>query len=155
MTRRPRNSFLNQPAYITGRRWDLLTWNSAAHDLFGFAAEEDGEHNLLAYMFLDPRARRLFGDDWPAVAQRMLAQFRPTFDLWAGDHAFLDLIGHLRNHSPECAAWWENHDIRPVTSGQKYLHHLTGERYRYEHATFQASDNPALKLAVFTLVNLG
>src|SRR3954452_23005837 len=26
---------LNQPAYITGRRWDILAWNAAAIDLFG------------------------------------------------------------------------------------------------------------------------
>src|SRR5580693_7815122 len=34
---------LNQPAYITGRRWDLLAWNKAAADIFAFdrLAEED------------------------------------------------------------------------------------------------------------------
>src|SRR6516225_5336162 len=27
---------LNQPAYVTGRRWDVLAWNKAAEEIFGF-----------------------------------------------------------------------------------------------------------------------
>ena len=27
---------LNQPAYVTGRRWDVLTWNAAAEEVFAF-----------------------------------------------------------------------------------------------------------------------
>src|ERR1700726_1088539 len=27
---------LNQPAYVTGRRWDILTWNAAAAEIFAF-----------------------------------------------------------------------------------------------------------------------
>jgi len=146
-------SGLNQPAYVTGRRWDLVTWNMAAQALFGFEDEDGREHNILAYMFLDPRARELFGDDWASEGQRMVAQFRSTFDVWAGDRAFLDLIGCLRDGSPEFAAWWEDHEIRPVISGRKCLHHPAGERRCYEYATFQANDNPALKLVIYTRVD--
>src|SRR3954469_10730697 len=28
---------LNQPAYVTGRRWDVLAWNAAADEVFGFS----------------------------------------------------------------------------------------------------------------------
>src|SRR5260370_30123992 len=28
---------LNQPAYITGRRWDVLAWNQAADEIFAFS----------------------------------------------------------------------------------------------------------------------
>src|SRR5580693_5839870 len=27
---------LNQPAYVTGRRWDVLAWNAAAEEIFAF-----------------------------------------------------------------------------------------------------------------------
>jgi len=143
---------LNQPAYVTGRRWDLLTWNTAAQALFGFGDEDDGAHNVLAYMFLDPQARELFGANWAAEGRRMVAQFRSTFDVWAGDRAFLELIGCLRKGSLEFNAWWDDHDIRPIVSGRKSLRHPSGERC-YEYATFQANDDPALKLVIYTLVD--
>ncbi len=53
---------LTQPAYVTGRRWDLLTVNAAAAELFGVHRFPDGERNILTYMFLNPDAQRLFGD---------------------------------------------------------------------------------------------
>ncbi len=143
------------PAYVTGRRWDLLAWNAAAQALFGFEEPNEVEGNILVYMFLNPRAKRLFGSSWADEGRRMVAQFRATFDLWAEDRAFLDLIGELREGSPEFAAWWEDHDVRPATSGQKCLHHASEGRLRYEYATFQANDDPALKLAVYTLAEGG
>jgi len=87
----------------------------------------------------------------PSLSQ-MVAQFRSTFDVWAGDRAFLELIGCLRKGSPEFDAWWDDHDIRPIVSGRKCLHHPSGERC-YEYATFQANDDPALKLVIYTLVD--
>jgi len=106
-------------------------------------------------MFLDPRARELFGDHWAAEGQRMVAQFRSTFDVWAGNRAFLELIGRLQDDSPEFAVWWGDHEIRPVVSGRKCLHHPAGERRCYEYATFQANDDPALKLVIYTRVDHG
>jgi hypothetical protein len=28
---------LNLPAYVTGRRWDVLAWNAAAEEIFAFS----------------------------------------------------------------------------------------------------------------------
>src|ERR1700747_2374260 len=38
---------LNAPAYVTGRRWDLLTWNSAAEEVFAFSRFAAGARNVL------------------------------------------------------------------------------------------------------------
>lgn len=143
---------LNQPAYVTGQRWDLLSWNAAAAELFDFGGLDADERNILIYMFLYPEARRLFGVHWAAEGGRMVAQFRATSDLWATDQAFVNLIGRLQRGSPEFAAWWEDHDVRPTTSGRKCLHPPAGGQQCYEYATFQANDNPALKLAIYILV---
>lgn len=142
---------LDQPAYVTGRRWDVLAWNAAATAIFtdfGRLAEE--ERNILAYMLTDPDARQLFGPTWAAEAKRMVAQFRITYDLWAGDPAFLDLVARLRQRSPEFARWWEAHDIRSVMAGQKVLRHPTKGPLRFAYATFQSNDDPALKLVIYT-----
>ncbi|MEH2251083.1 helix-turn-helix transcriptional regulator [Nostoc sp.] len=144
---------LNQPAYITGRRWDILAWNAAAADIFtdfDRLAEED--RNILTYVLTDPNARRLFGATWADEAKRMVAQFRTTYDFWAGDPAFLDLLERLRQGSPEFVIWWEAHDIRNVATGQKLLNHPKKGLLRFEYATFQANDDPGLKLAIYTLV---
>ena len=142
---------LGQPAYVTGRRRDVLAWNAAAADIFPdftHVAEED--RNILICMLTAPGARRLFGSTWADEAKRMLAQFRPTHDLWAGDPAFVDLLARLRQGSPEFPGWWEAHDLRDVGVGRKLLNHPERGLLRFEYATFQANDDPALTLAIYT-----
>jgi PAS domain-containing protein len=143
---------LDQPAYLTGRRWDLLVWNAAAAEIFGFGSLAEEDRNILVYMLTDPGARRLFGDSWADEAKRIVAQFRATHDLWASDPAFIDLLERLRDGSLEFATWWEGHDIRGSVAGEKLLNHPDKGWERFEYATFQANDDPALKLAIYTPV---
>lgn len=144
---------LNQPAYITGRRWDVLAWNPAAAELLtDFERQPEQDRNILLYMLTDPAARQLFAEGWSGEARRMVAQFRLTYDLWAGDPAFVALADTLRRKSCEFAAWWETHEIRSVGSGQKVLHPRGRGPLRFEYASFQANDDPALKLSMYTRV---
>jgi PAS domain-containing protein len=140
---------LNQPAYVTGRRWDILAWNAAAAEVFDWGGVAEADRNILAWMLTSPDARRLFGAAWAEDAKRMVAQFRATHDLWAGDPAFIDLLKRLRHGSPEFAAWWKAHDIRGVSSGRKLLTHPTKGVLHFLYASFQANDDPALKLAIY------
>lgn len=143
---------LAQPAYVTGRRWDLLCWNAAAADVLGFERLAAVERNILVFMFVAPDSRRLFGDTWAAEARRMIALFRATHDLYADDPAFVELVEQVRAQSAEFAAWWNEHDVRGGAAGQKVLVHPERGAQRYEYATFQANDDPALKLAIYTPV---
>lgn len=92
---------------------------------------------------------RRVGVTWADEARRMVAQFRMTHDLWAGDPAFMELLERLRRGCPEFAIWWEAHDIRNVGAGRKVLTHPTKGALHFEYATFQANDDPALKLAIY------
>jgi transcriptional regulator with XRE-family HTH domain len=141
---------LNQPAYVTGRRWDILAWNAAADEIFAFSRLVEADRNILISMLTSPKARRLFGAAWADEARRMVAQFRATHDLWAGDPAFLELLERLRQGCPEFATWWKAHDIRGVAAGQKRLSLPKKAALRFAYATFQANDDPALKLAIYT-----
>lgn len=141
---------LNQPAYVTGRRWDVLAWNKAADDVFAFSRVAEADRNTLISVLTKPASRRLFGSGWAIQAQRMVAQFRATHDLWAGDPAFLDLLERLRQGCPEFVGWWEAHDIRDVNAGRKSLRHPKKGSLRFEYTTFQANDDPALKLVIYT-----
>ena len=143
---------LAQPAYITGRRRDLVAWNESAADLLGFDLLGPGDRNVLVAMFTDPRSRELFGPGWAGEAQRMLARFRCTHDLWADDPAFATLVRRLRGGCPEFGGWWDRHDIRRSRSGRKTLYHPKKGVLTFEHTSFQAAGAPELKLVVYTRV---
>jgi transcriptional regulator with XRE-family HTH domain len=143
---------LNQPAYVTGRRWDVLAWNAAADEIFAFSRLAEEDRNTLICVLTNPHTRGLFGSAWPDEAKRMVAQFRATHDLWAGDPAFIGLLERLRQGCPEFTIWWDAHDISGVVAGQKRLSHPKKGSLRFEYATFQANDDPALKLVIYTPV---
>jgi transcriptional regulator with XRE-family HTH domain len=141
---------LPQPAYVSGQRWDILAWNAAAAELFGdFARIPVKDRNILLYMLTDPKARRLFGTDWAKEAKRMVSLFRVAHDLWASDAAFAEMVERFRTGCPEFNSWWQSHDIGAPVSGIKLLHHPVRGKTYFEYATFQANDDPRLKLAIY------
>ncbi|RAR54567.1 transcriptional regulator with XRE-family HTH domain [Paraburkholderia unamae] len=140
---------LPHPAYITGRRWDIRAWNDAAARLFEFDKMSPEDRNLLFYMLTDHRARRVFGESWSNEAQRLVALFRPTYDLWAYDRAFVQLLERVREGCGEFGHWWKVHAVQSASSGTKRLHHPSEGPICFEYATFQANDDPGLKLAVY------
>lgn len=139
---------LAHPAYVTGLRWDLLTWNAAARGLFDDFLEGDEPPNLLLYMLTDPRARAMFADEWSEEARRMIALFRSTHDLWAGDAAFAELVARMSGECPEFDIWWKQHDIENARSGLKTLHHPVHGARRFAYCTFQSNDDSRLKISV-------
>src|SRR6185369_847937 len=143
---------LPHPAYITGRRWDVLAWNEAAEEVFAFSRLPEEDRNILIIILTKHATRRVFGASWNEQARRVVAQFRATHDLWADDPAFVELLARLRCESPEFTTWWKAHDIRAAVSGRKQMAHPKKGLLRFEHASFQATDDPALKLIIYTPV---
>ncbi|QOZ76835.1 transcriptional regulator [Bradyrhizobium sp. CCBAU 53351] len=143
---------LHQPAYVTGRRWDVLAWNDAAEDVFAFGQLPEQDRNTLLLVLTNKQTRKIYGAGWADVAKSMVAMFRATHDVWAGDPAFTELLTRLRQGSPEFVKWWEAHDIRSTMSGLKTMNHPTRGLLRFEHTSFQANDDPALKLVIYTPV---
>ena len=141
---------LSHPAYVTGQRWDLLAWNPAAADIFGdFARLPIQDRNILIFMLTDPAARRLFGTGWAKEARRVVSLFRAAHDLWAGDDAFTEIVERVAAGCPEFHAWWDPHDIGAPVSGNKLLHHPVRGPLQFEYTTFQANDDPRLKLTIY------
>ena len=143
---------LAQPAYIVGRRWDVLARNDAAESIFAFGRLPPQDRNTLLSMMTNKQTRKLFGASWEQEAKRMVAMFRATHDVWAGDPAFAELLARLRQGSAEFAKWWEAHEIRSTASGRKTIAHPTRGVLQFEHTSFQANDDPALKLIIYTPV---
>lgn len=143
---------LDQPAYVTGARWDILAWNKVAEEVFAFSRLPEHDRNILLCMLTNKGTRKLFGASWADEAKRMVAQFRATHDVWAGDPAFTELLERLRQGSPEFVRWWEAHEVRSTASGRKSLHHPKRGLLQFEYTSFQANDDPTLKLVIYTPV---
>lgn len=138
------------PAYILGRRWDLLAWNSAARRVFrDFADLPEGFRNIVWYMFTDATLRRLL-IDWEHQARRQLAQFRASSARHTGDPAFTRLITALMDAAPEFRLWWPHHDVLGRPEARKDLDHPRVGRLALEQTTFHVDTNPDLRLVLYT-----
>ena len=131
------------------QRWDIVAWNDATTDLFGdFGQLETENRNILHWMFTERSARSLFGETWAGEATRMVSLFRAAHDLWPGDSAFAALANRLRatlQSSPASGRRTASaHQFR-----KPFLRHLILGAVRYDYASFQANDDPALKLALY------
>jgi transcriptional regulator with XRE-family HTH domain len=150
--RRMLASLSRQPAYVIGRRWDILAWNRAAAAVFGDYARLEGDaRNIMHLMFANP-AHRAMLPDWPSLAAVTLAMFRADYAPYRGDADFERLISKLRTASREFREWWPRQEIAGHLSGHKRLDHPTAGRMLFEYTTFAVSGAEGLRLAVYTPV---
>jgi transcriptional regulator with XRE-family HTH domain len=138
------------PAYLKGRRWDVLAANRAARALFtDWAVRAPGDRNLIWWMFTDPAARKIYVH-WEKEAADMLGRFRAAAARRPDDPDFTELIGRLHQASPEVRSWWPRYDVRPIGAGTKHLHHSALGDVAFRHAVLQVADQPEQMLVYFT-----
>lgn len=139
-----------QPAYVLGRRWDVLAWNAAATAVFGdFARLEGDARNMVHLMFANERHRRLLAD-WNDLAPLSLAMFRADSARYAGDPDFERLISLLMKESPEFRAWWPRHDVMHQPSTIKRIDHPSAGQIEFEYMSLDVSDHPGMRFIVCT-----
>jgi transcriptional regulator with XRE-family HTH domain len=124
------------PAYVTDARFDVIARNAPTDRIFGpFGAPEQTTPNYLRWLFADERARaRII--NWEDDARRLIGVFRAVAGRYAGDPEFTALIAELQARSPEFAAWWPSHDVRPRLSGCKLMALPDGSRAAFEHTSY-------------------
>jgi transcriptional regulator with XRE-family HTH domain len=138
------------PAYVKGRRWDVLAANRAARGVFtDWMARPPDDRNLLWWTFTDPQARKVYVD-WEYEAAATLARFRAAAARRPGDPEFAELIERLHQASPEVRSWWPRHDVLPVAGGVKLLHHPAVGDVTFQHVVLQVADRPEQTLVSFT-----
>lgn len=144
------SSLRMQPAYVMGRRWDILAWNRAAAAVFGdYGRLQGDQRNIMHLIFADPGHRRLvFG--WEDLARATLGLFRADSAKYVGDPAFVRLIDALLHQSPEFRRWWPEHDVLRRLSGLKRLQHPTAGLMAFEHMSLAIDDGSDMKLIVYT-----
>jgi transcriptional regulator with XRE-family HTH domain len=125
---------LQTPAFVLGRRMDLLATNRMCRALLAdFDAMPVGERNHARWVFLDPRARALYAD-WDTVARENVAILRMDAGRHPDDDRLSALVGELSVKSAEFARWWADHDVLVRGHGTKrYRHPIVGDvEIRYE-----------------------
>lgn len=143
-------SLVLQPAYVVGRRWDVLAWNSAAAAVFGdYGLLEGDARNIVHMVFTSPQHRRLLVD-WEELARAVLASFRAESAKYVGDPDFERLIALMTRSSPEFRAWWPLRDVARNLSGVKHVRHPTAGAMAFEHMSLSIDDGSDMKLIVYT-----
>ena len=143
------------PAYIIGRRWDILGWNTPATLVCGDPAKlTDLERNCLWQIFLGSMRSTIV--NWEEHAKAEIAKFR-TSQVGYGDRYcpwIENLVETLRGASPEFKQWWSEYEVSDWNSGIKHLKHPVYGLLSFEHNTFQIADRNYYDLKLITYVPL-
>lgn len=127
-------SFTEHPAFIRGRRTEVLAMNRLAAALLAdLPARPARERALVRWAFLDPQARQRYVD-WEAVASSMVGTLRLDAGRHPGDPLLDRLVAELTAGSAEFRDWWADHRIAERRDGTKRLDHPVVGRVdvRYE-----------------------
>ncbi|MFD9510523.1 helix-turn-helix domain-containing protein [Streptomyces mirabilis] len=116
------------PAYVCGRRLDVLGWNRLATTVFGdWSRLPPRERNLSRLVFLSPAARDRFAD-LEAKMLDVVSVLRMDAGTYPDDTELAALIGELTEKSNDFRRLWARHDVRRRGHGvQRLRHPVTGE----------------------------
>ncbi|MFI7604353.1 helix-turn-helix transcriptional regulator [Micromonospora sp. NPDC049366] len=127
-------SMVDHPAFIVGRRTDVLASNTLARALLTDWTRLPPRHrNYTRWVFLDPAARDAFVN-WSTVAAEVVGTLRLYAGRFPDDPWLNELVGELTIKSPEFRTWWNGHRVHERTHGTKHMRHpAVGEiTIRYE-----------------------
>lgn len=128
------DTFTDHPAFVRGRRTEVLAMNPLAASLLAdIPARPAGQRSLIHWAFLDPQARERYVD-WEKVASSMVGTLRLDAGRHPDDARLAQLVGELSMRSEDFRTWWADHRVTERRDGLKRLHHdLVGRiDVRYE-----------------------
>ncbi len=137
------------PAYITGRRTDILAWNSMAAAVFGdWSQLPPQERNWARLVFLKPEYRDLYVE-WERKATDLVSYLRMDAGCHPDDPRLSSLVGELSVKSEEFRRLWATHDVKEKSHGVKRLRHpLVGE-LTLHFETFRLNDGSEQALVTY------
>ncbi len=137
------------PAYILGRRWDLLAWNEAAERVFSFSTPLPPHSRNYVWRIFTSQAIRSRQHDSGYVAQGVIARFRADCARYPGDPWFAELITDLQAASESFRELWIRHDVLRVLDCHKEMEHPELGYLEFEHVELRLPDNPDLKVMIY------
>ncbi|MEU7551223.1 helix-turn-helix transcriptional regulator [Streptomyces sp. NPDC044571] len=137
------------PAYLVGRRQDVIGWNRLAVAVFGdFGALPPQERNLVRLVFLDPATSALYAE-WECRACEVVSNLRMYAGRHPEDEQLPALVGELSVKNEEFRRLWAAHTVADKSHGVKQLRHpLVGE-LELSFETLTLPDDPEQSLVAF------
>ncbi|CAM5314163.1 MULTISPECIES: helix-turn-helix domain-containing protein [Streptomyces] len=137
------------PAYVVGRRSEILAWNRMAAALFGDWGElPPGERNWARLVFLRPAYRELFVD-WEQKAIDIVCALRMDAGCDPDDARLSALVGELSVKSEEFRRLWATHDVKEKNHGVKHLHHPLVGDLALNFESFRLTDGSEQSLVTY------
>ena len=143
---------IHVPAYILGRTWNILAWNTHAETLFGTwlaPGESAIAPNLLRLVFTHPQAKQ-FVMNWEARSRRLVAEFRADCRSRLEEPELQSLVTELSKASAEFDQFWKQHDVLERQGGLREFNHPKLGLLRYQQVTMRPVDQEQLKLVMLS-----
>ncbi|MCP3804470.1 helix-turn-helix transcriptional regulator [Allokutzneria sp. A3M-2-11 16] len=138
------------PAFVLGRRMDVLAWNDLACALMGdFAARERDARNMPWIIFMDPRSKELYSD-WETVAKEVVAYLRLDAGKYPDDPRLAALVGELSVHSEQFRRWWAGHNVQEKVHGSKAFRHPVVGELTLDYESMALPSDPDLIVVAYT-----
>ncbi|WP_371772808.1 helix-turn-helix transcriptional regulator [Streptomyces sp. NBC_01438] len=137
------------PAFVLGRRMDVLAWNGAADALLGFSRLSPGARNVPRQVFLDPASLELY-PDWASVAAETVAHLRLDAGRHPHDEQLAALVGELSVKSEDFRRLWADHEVKAKAYGVKRISHPVAGLLTLPYETLDVPGDPDQCLVVYT-----
>ncbi|ANP57145.1 transcriptional regulator [Streptomyces griseochromogenes] len=137
------------PAFVLGRRMDVLAWNALGDAVSGFSRLAPGERNMPRQVFLDPAGRELY-PEWAAVAAQTVAHLRLNAGLYADDRELCALVGELSLKSEDFRRLWADHQVKECAYGVKKVRHPVAGLLTLPYETLTVPADPEQTIVVYT-----
>lgn len=148
--RRLLDHVVRTPAFVLGRRDDILAWNDAAKALFvDFDAVPARERNYVRLMFLDPTMRALH-PHWERSARTAVSALRMHAARFPDDPELARLVGDLSVQDPDFRTWWAGHLVTSTSSSVKHYHHAAVGDLTLDCDTWASPEDPDQRLVILS-----
>ncbi|WP_019854323.1 helix-turn-helix domain-containing protein [Actinopolyspora mortivallis] len=138
------------PAFVLGRRMDVLAWNPLAAALVTDFAQLPPKHrNYVRLLFTEPHMRTLYAA-WESVAHTSVALLRREAAHYPDDQALTELVGELSMRDTDFRRWWAEHHVANQRIGTKTLNHPVVGDLTLDWDTLTCTSDPDQHLVTWT-----
>ncbi|WP_371666886.1 helix-turn-helix domain-containing protein [Streptomyces sp. NBC_00289] len=138
------------PAFVIGRRTDILAWNELAAALWtDFGRFPEQERVFLRLLFTEPWMRELYAD-WEEVTRLAIVQLRMESARYPGDRLLAALVEELSARDAQFRQWWAEHDVAARGKGTKKLRHPAVGELTLDWDTLTCATDPEQHIIVWT-----
>jgi transcriptional regulator with XRE-family HTH domain len=144
------DALTDQPAFIVGRRTDVLASNPLARALIAdWYAMPARERNYVRWMVLAPEPRTLY-PDWARVAAEAVGTLRLDAGRHPDDTATRNLVGELAMKSDDFRRWWADHRVVERSHGTKRMRHPVVGALEIRYEAMNLPGDPDQTLFIYT-----